>query len=131
MIVLDTHTLVWWVSGDSRLSTKAKTAIDTERHDGEILVSAISAWECVMLARAGRLVLSMDTVTWLDTVSQVPGLRFVPVDTPIAIQSVELPGEFHKDPADRMIVATARRFSAALITADSKIRNYPHVQTVW
>lgn len=131
MIVLDTHTLVWWVSGDSRLSTKAKTAIDTERHDGEILVSAISAWECVMLARAGRLVLSMDTVTWLDTVSQVPGLRFVPVDTSIAIQSVELPGEFHKDPADRMIVATARRFSAALITADSKIRHYPHVQTIW
>ncbi len=94
-------------------------------------VSAISAWEVAMLAKAGRLALTMEAEAWLDTVAQVRAIRFVPVDVGISIQSVQLPGEFHKDPADRIIVATARRHSAPLISADMKIRGYPHVQTIW
>lgn len=131
MIVLDTHALVWWVSGDSQLSRAAREAIEAEGQDGDILISAITAWEVAMLVKAGRLVLTMDAAAWLDTVVQVPGVRFVPVDVRISVQSVELPGEFHKDPADRFIVATARRLSAPLVTADLKIRDYPHVQTIW
>ncbi len=131
MIVLDTHALVWWVAGDSRLSRPAREAVETEAQDGEILVSAISAWEVAMLVKTGRLALTLDVETWLDTVARVPSIRFVPVDVRIAIQSVDLPGEFHKDPADRIIVATARHHSAPLISADSKIRGYPHVQTIW
>jgi len=131
MIVLDTHVLVWWASGDARLSGRAQEVIERERRDGEVLVSAISAWEVAMLVKAGRLVLAMDAAAWLDTVAQVPGLHFVPVDVPISVQSVDLPGDFHKDPADRLIVATARHSGAPLVTADLKIRSYPHVQTVW
>jgi len=131
MIVLDTHALVWWAAGDSQLSRAAREAIEAEAQDGEILVSAISAWEVAMLAKAGRLALTMDAAAWLDTVAEVPAIRFVPVDVRISVQSVDLPGEFHKDPADRIIVATARHHSAPLVSADLKIRDYPHVQTIW
>ncbi|MFM0594634.1 MULTISPECIES: type II toxin-antitoxin system VapC family toxin [Paraburkholderia] len=131
MIVLDTHTLVWWVTGDPTLSKKAKTAITHEMQGGEILVSAISAWEIAMLVERERLVLSMDVSSWLATVSAIESIRFVPVDVEIATKSVDLPGEFHKDPADRMIVSTARKFAAPLITKDEKIRAYPHVKTIW
>jgi len=131
MIVLDTHALVWWAAGDSQLSRAAREAIEAEAQDVEILVSAISAWEVAMLAKAGRLALTMDAAAWLDTVAEVPAIRFVPVDVRISVQSVDLPGEFHKDPADRIIVATARHHSVPLVSADLKIRDYPHVQTIW
>jgi PIN domain nuclease of toxin-antitoxin system len=84
-----------------------------------------------MLIEKGRLVLSMDVASWLDEVSQIDGVRFVPVDNEIGIKSTVLPGEFHKDPADRMIVATARKLAAPLVTADEKIIDYEHVKTVW
>ncbi len=131
MIVLDTHTLVWWVNGDAMLSKKAKAAIDGERDGGQIIVSAISAWEIAMLVEREKLVLSMDVESWLATVLEIDGLRFWPVDVEISTKSVRLPGDFHKDPADRMIVATARKLSVALVTKDDKIRDYAHVKTIW
>lgn len=131
MIVLDTHALVWWVTGDATLSKKAKSAIERELAGGEILVSSISAWEIAMLVERERLVLSMDVGSWLAAVADIEALRFVPVDPEIAVKSVELPGEFHKDPADRMIVATARKFSVSLVTKDENIRAYAHVKTIW
>jgi PIN domain nuclease of toxin-antitoxin system len=73
----------------------------------------------------------MDLREWLAIVSQVDNVRFIPVDNGIAVESESLPGEFHRDPADRMIVATARKLGAILVTMDEKIRNYPHVRTVW
>nr|WP_302478951.1 type II toxin-antitoxin system VapC family toxin [Burkholderia lata] len=69
--------------------------------------------------------------TWLATVAQIDGMRFVPVNADIAAKSTDLPGTFHKDPADRMIVATARRLGAPLVTRDEKIRAYAHVKTLW
>src|SRR5574340_1797837 len=132
MILLDTHVLVWWVSTqEGHLSKAAKRAISAELSGGEILVSSISAWEIAALVQRSRLVLSMDVSSWLATVGEIEAVRFVPVDNQIAVKSTELPGEFHKDPADRMIVATARRFAAPLVTADEKIRGYPHVKTIW
>ena len=131
MIVLDTHALVWWVSGDAALSKKAVKAIEREQADGAIIISAISAWEIAMLVAYGRLVLSMDVSSWLATVADIEAVRFVPVDVEIAAKSVELPGEFHKDPADRMIVATARKLAVPLVTKDDKILSYPHVKTIW
>jgi PIN domain nuclease of toxin-antitoxin system len=114
------------------LGSNAKVVIESERRQhGQVLVSAISAWEIGMLVRSGRLSLRMDVITWLDTVAEVGSFRFVPIDARIAARSVDLPGEFHKDPADRLIVATAREYSVPLVTADLKIRNYPHVETVW
>ena len=131
MIVLDTHVLIWWVTGDASLSKKARTAIDRQMPDGEIVVSSITAWEIAMLVRQNRLYLAMDVAGWLATVAEIEGLRFVPVDNEVMLNSVELPGTFHKDPADRMIVATARKLAAPLVTKDEKIRAYRHVQTIW
>ena len=131
MIVLDTHTLVWWVTGDPTLSKKAKAAIEREQAGGDIVVSSISAWEIAMLVKHDRLVLSMDVSGWLSAVTQIEVVRFMPVDVEVATKSVELPGEFHKDPADRMIVATARKLAVSLVTKDDRIRAYAHVKTIW
>ncbi len=132
MIVLDTHTLVWWVNGDSALSRGAGMAIERERkRQGEIVISSISAWEIAMLVQKERLVLSMDVETWLSTVTEVPGVHFTPVDNGVAVESTRLPGRFHKDPADRLIVALARALSAPLVTSDRRIRGYRHVKTIW
>lgn len=132
MIVLDTHTLLWWASGDkAQLSAAALQAIEGELSGGQIMVSSISAWELAMLVAKDRVALSMDIGEWLSVVGQIDEVSFVPVDNEIAVKSTELPGEFHKDPADRIIVATARKLAAPLVTVDDKIRAYPHVRTIW
>ena len=131
MIVLDTHVLVWWVNGDESLSKNAKAAIARELDGGQIIISAISAWEIAMLVEREKLVLSMDVGSWLATVAEIEAVRFLPLDVEIAIKSVDLPGEFHKDPADRMIVATARKLAVPLVTKDEKIHAYEHVKKIW
>jgi PIN domain nuclease of toxin-antitoxin system len=131
MIVLDTHALIWWVSNDDALSAAAREAIDRELDGGTIIVSTVSAGEVAMLVKQGRLGLSMELGSWLDTIARIEAVKFCPVDTEIAVKSVDLPGEFHKDPADRMIVATARKFAAPLVTKDDKILAYPHVRSIW
>lgn len=132
MIVLDTHVLVWWLSGDTRLSGKAKARIEAELQEeaGLVLVSAISAWEIALLVQKGRLELAMSVDDWLARASEIDGLRFVPVGNQLAIESTRLPGEFHQDPADRLIVALARHEGAELVTADARILAYKQVKTV-
>lgn len=132
MIILDTHIVVWWVGRDPQLSDKAIHAIEREAStNGNILISSISAWEVSMLVTKDRLTLTMDVDTWLQTVSDIECVRFVPVDNKVAIESTRLPGQFHKDPADRMIVSLARHLSIPLVTADEKILNYKHVKTIF
>ncbi len=133
MIVLDTHALLWWVNADGRLSAAAQEAIEAERaaEDGRLLVSAITAWEIAMLVQRGRLVLSMDVDDWLATVVSIEGVYFVPVTNAVAVQSVRLPGDFHPDPADRIITALARHHAVPVVTADRKIQDYPHLKTIW
>lgn len=132
MIVLDTHALLWWANGErAQLSASAASAIDAEMDGGQILVSSMSAWELAMLVERGRVALSMDVASWLDTLSRIEAVQMVPVDSEIAVKSVQLPGDFRKDPADRIIVATARKFAAPLVSADEKIRGYPHVRAIW
>jgi PIN domain nuclease of toxin-antitoxin system len=132
VIVLDTHALLWWANGErAQLSAAAASAIDAEMDGGQILVSSMSAWELAMLVERGRVALSMDVASWLDTLSRIDAVQMVPVDSEIAVKSVQLPGDFHKDPADRIIVATARKFAAPLVSADEKIRSYPHVRAIW
>jgi PIN domain nuclease of toxin-antitoxin system len=84
-----------------------------------------------MLVEREKLVLSMDVGSWLAAVAEIEAVRFIPLDVEVAVKSVDLPGEFHKDPADRMIVATARKLSAPLVTKDEKILAYAHVSTIW
>lgn len=133
MIVLDTHVLLWWANDSNQLSPNARAAIDGELADenGILLISAITAWEIAMLVKAERLTLTMGVDDWLATVSEIDAVHFMPLDIAVAIEATRLPGVFHKDPADRMIVALARHQSAALVTADSKIRGYAHVKTIW
>lgn len=132
MIVLDTHALVWWVNGDDRLSTRARELIEQTAAVGRrVLVSAISAWEIAMLVERGRVALAMDLDEWLLAVESLDGVALVPLSAQVAVQSATLPGEFHKDPADRMIVALAREQNAVLVTADEKMHRYPHVRWAW
>lgn len=96
-----------------------------------MLVSAITAWEIAMLVERGRIALAMDLDEWLRAVESLEGVSIIPVTVQMAVQSVTLPGEFHKDPADRLIVALARVQNAPIITADEKIQAYPHVRWIW
>ncbi len=131
MITLDTHALIWWLNGDKSLSGTALKAINNAMKSGCIYVSAISAWEIAMLIRADRLVMAMPLNEWIEKIEKLPFIKFVPVSNEIALDSVNLPGEFHKDPADRIIVSTARINNSTLITSDKKILSYPHVKTRW
>jgi len=133
LIVLDTHVLIWWVNEDKKLSSRALKAINKELadEDGQLIISSITTWEIALLINKGRLTLTMDIDDWIDTVASIESIRFVPVDNDVAIQSVRLPGEFHPDPADRMITALARHLSVPLISSDEKIRAYKHVKTIW
>ncbi|VAW35814.1 Toxin 1, PIN domain [hydrothermal vent metagenome] len=131
MIVLDTHTLLWWVSGDKQLSKTAGKAIKDVLIKSEVIISSITIWEISMLIERNRILLSMDIENWTKEVAEIKGVRFMPVDNEIGIKSTKLPGEFHKDPADRIIIATARKLAVPLVTIDEKIIAYPHVKTIW
>lgn len=131
MIVIDTHVLLWWINDQKKLSEKAIKIINEQIDKGVILVSSISIWEICLLIKKGKISLTMDLDRWIEKTESLPFIQFVPVYNHIASMSVNLPEKFHADPADRIIVATAREKGAALVTSDEKIRKYPHVQTVW
>jgi len=131
MIVLDTHSWIWWVSSPAFLSETAKQIIDEAVTEMNVFISSISAWEVAVLASRGRLKLTMSAGDWIAASEALPFFEFVPVNNSIAIKSVELPGHLHNDPADRIIIATAISLGAVLVTKDEKIRNYPHVKTAW
>jgi PIN domain nuclease of toxin-antitoxin system len=84
-----------------------------------------------MLVDRGRLTLAEDVETWLTRVANIESLRFVPIDSDIAVASALLPGAFHKDPADRFIVATARKLAIPIVTADARIQAYRQVRSLW
>lgn len=131
MIVLDTNALVWLISNTEKIPQKTRKLIDAEKVKSGIFVSSISVWEIFLSVKKGKLVLSMDVDTWLDKIEKLSFLNFIPVDNQIAAKSVMLPGQLHSDPADRIIIATAREYGAKLVTSDQKILGYRHVQSVW
>ncbi len=131
MIVLDTHVLVWWVSGSGRLSVRAKRAINQGLRRAPAIVATISMLEIVTVVRRGRLKLGMPLAQWLTDLHALPEIQFQPVSAQIA----ELAGSFNEampdDPADRIIVATALTLGAKLVTADERLRESPNIVTVW
>ena len=131
MIVLDTQTLVWWTTKPEFLSKRALRKIEAEAKKGKLLISSISILEIYLLVKKKKIGFSVDIDTWLATIEKSSDFEFVPVDNRIAAKSVTLPEPFHNDPADRIIVATARESGAALITSDARIRKYSHIQSVW
>lgn len=124
MIVLDTHVLVWAVHGDARLGKKTRGLISETARTERIAISAITPWEIALLVEKGRLGLANETRTWIESALALPGIYLAPIEPAIAIDSVRLPGEFHADPADRLIIATARYHKAPLVTADRAILSY-------
>ena len=131
MIVLDTHTLIWWVSDPNALSKPAAREIDAAVQTHSVYVSCISSWEIALLVERGRLRLALDARDWLCRCEALPFLTFVPVSNVIAVESVRLPDFPHADPADRIIAATALSLGAKLVTKDDKLRNYSPVTTIW
>ena len=130
MIVLDTHVLVWWVSGAKQLSAGAKRAIVRQIDERPVAVSAISMFEIATAVRRGRLDLAIPAEQWLADVRVLPDIAFEPVSVEIAEMAGQLSPGFPGDSADRIIVATAFALDAKLITADERLRA-TGISVVW
>ena len=132
MILLDTHAWVWWVSDPGRLPQASRSAIQESLDAGvPVQVSTISTWEVAMLVTRGRLELRLELDGWIRLSESAPEIAFVPVDNRIAITAVALEGFHHRDPADRIIAATAIELGATLITADARLRDHEALATLW
>jgi PIN domain nuclease of toxin-antitoxin system len=106
VIVLDTHIWIWWVHGHSALSASQK-AVSEKNEEAGLGISVISCWEMAKLVEIKRLVLPCPTLDWLNQALAYPGVRLLELSPEIAAESASLPGSFHRDPADQIIVATA------------------------
>jgi PIN domain nuclease of toxin-antitoxin system len=127
MIILDTHVWVWNVQGDDRLAKDHRELIRANESD-EIGICAISLWEVAKAVELKRLIFSIPVEDWFAIALNSPGIVVLPLTASIAVESTQLPGYFHKDPFDQLIVATARVYGVPLVTVDSEILQYPHVE---
>jgi len=124
-LLLDTHVFIWLINGEQMLSSKAQKYISAViKEEGEIAISAISLWEISMLYSRKRILLNQPCMQWLMHALQAPGICLAELTPEIAVDSCSLPNNFHSDPADRMIVATARMLDVPLMTCDKKILTY-------
>lgn len=129
--LLDTHAWVWWVTEDPRLSRRAKKTITKALVDEDLWLSLISVWEVAKKVEKQQLVLDRPIDRWLDEAVTVHGLGVWELTRPVLVHSCSLPQPFHGDPADQILVATARHHDAVLVTKDQRIRGYPHVESLW
>jgi PIN domain nuclease of toxin-antitoxin system len=128
MIILDTHIWIWWADNNPRLTQQHREWIQQYQSQG-LGVSIISCWEVAKLVENNRLALSLAVDEWLTAAKAYPGVQLLNLTIPIVVESTKLTG-FHRDPADQLIVATARIYGCPLLTADTKILAYPDVQTL-
>jgi PIN domain nuclease of toxin-antitoxin system len=118
VLVLDTHTFVWMVNKSLRLGAATSKALDEASFEDRLAVSAITPWEVALLVSKQRLNLNSDVMNWVNEALAKPGVTLVELEPEIAVASTRLPFEMHADPADRILVATARHLGATLVTAD-------------
>lgn len=124
-LLIDTHCWIWFEAGiRERLTSHNVEAIQDAATRGILLLSVFSVWELGMLESKGRIHLHKNCGQWVEEALAIPGLSLVPLTPAIALESTRLPGSFHGDPADRIIVATARAMNARLLTSDRNIRAY-------
>jgi PIN domain nuclease of toxin-antitoxin system len=131
VILLDTHAWLWWLHAPDQLSDRARNLIILSENRNDLLVSTISVWEIAVKNNIGKLPLPLAVNEWFALARTRPGITIEPLNPLDAIASAQLPGDFHKDPADRILVAIARRYGIELVTCDQKILDYPHVKTIW
>ncbi len=132
MIVLDTHVLVWQVSGElKRLSRRARQAIQQHGKRNELVISSVTVFEIATLERRGKLRFNISASEWLDQVRQLPEYRIEPLTDDIAERAGQFGETFPGDPADRMIAATALLRGAPLVTHDEKLQGIDSLKTIW
>lgn len=130
MILLDTHVWWWSLTEPENLSNEAIALIKQTKTD-ERFIASISIWEFAMMVAKKWIELKISPAKWLSRALNETGITVIELSPDIATDSCSLPGEFNKDPADRIIVATARVHNLTLLTKDQKILDYPNVKSVW
>ncbi|MYA34814.1 MAG: type II toxin-antitoxin system VapC family toxin [Gemmatimonadales bacterium] len=128
--LLDTHVLIWWLNDVSRLSPRQRRVVSSAHAESPLLVSDISLWEVAMLQDLGRIQLAIPLREWLEKAVAPPLVRRQGISPAIATELSALPASFHGDPADRILVATARVLGAKLLTHDRRIVEADFVETV-
>jgi PIN domain nuclease of toxin-antitoxin system len=129
-LLLDTHVLLWWLSDPDRLSPAQRDAVARVHAESPLLVSDISLWEVAMLHNLGRIRLTIPLREWLGKAAAPPLVRRHGISPAIAAEVAALPDSFHRDPADRILVATARVLGATLLTQDRRIVEAAVVDTL-
>lgn len=124
-ILLDTHVWLWTQEAQERLGSTSQDMLLNK--DNTLFISSVSSLEIARLAWGGRLTLAGQLRTWVSETLQALHAETIPVTHEIAMAAYELPGEFHRDPADRMLVATAVVHDLTFMTADDRILAYPHL----
>jgi len=128
VIVLDTHAWIWWLSGSKKLSAAVRRKLDQAKQVG---VCAISCWEVAMLVERKRLRFDREVSLWIDQALKAPGVELLPLEPEICVFAAQLGAQRGGDPADHLIVATARRWSAQLVTGDKRIEGWGLVPILW
>ena len=128
MIMFDTHIWLYYINdGPAKLPKTVQKAI----HDTDVLgVSIISCWEIAMLVAKERLLFSIDVQDWITQALRYKGIKLIDLTPEIAVSATRLPGEFHKDPADRIIAASCIKLGVPLVTFDRNIIQWGYVQTI-
>ena len=119
--LLDTHVLLYWLLKDPRLADKQEKVIQRADPANPLWVPDISLWEVATLQSLGRIRLDLPLRDWLEAAVAPPLVQRVAISPAIAAEVASLPDSFHRDPADRLIVASARVMGATLLTSDQKI----------
>lgn len=122
--VLDTHAWIWYVSGDAEIKASSRNYLETKFANNPVLIPAICVWEIALLSKRSRLHLAKPLADWVHEALSRPRFTLSPLDERIAMEAANLPPGFHNDPADCMIVATARVADATLVTRDKRIIDY-------
>jgi PIN domain nuclease of toxin-antitoxin system len=128
--LLDTHILLWWLATTPRLSAAQRDIIDAATADEPLWVSDITLWEIATLSSLRRIHLHLPLLEWLEKATAPPLVQRIPITPAIASEVAELPDTFHRDPADRIIVASARILDATLLTQDGRIIDSGLVHTI-
>jgi PIN domain nuclease of toxin-antitoxin system len=129
-VLLDTHVWWWWVTGEPGLSPAQKRVLAKAGDDAPLELSDVSLWEVATLVSLGRLAVTMPLRDWLEAAAAPPLVQRRGISPAVAAEVASLPDTFHRDPADRIIVATAKVHDATLLTRDKRIIDAKLVPTI-